>query len=134
MFQMSTKDRIHESIIIPILCITLFLTFVPIFQVDARRNEARVAGNWTFDDGSAKDSSRKGLNGTFVGNPKSVKSIVGKALMFDGKNDAVNIPDSVDINTGGPWTNRTVAAFFKCADISKGQKQVIFKQVVAHEV
>ncbi len=129
MFQTLTTDRIHRFSIVLLFClVSLLFTFLPIMLVEAQRNEATVAGNWTFDDGSAKDSSRKGLNGQFVGDPKSVNGIVGKALQFNGKNDAVNIPDSVDINSGGPYTNRTVAAFFKCADISKNQKQVIYQE------
>ncbi len=129
MFQTLTNNRIHMLSVVLLFClVSLLFTFLPIMLVEAQRNEATVAGNWTFDDGSAKDSSRKGLNGQFVGEPKSVNGIVGKALQFNGKSDAVNIPDSVDINTGGPYTNRTVAAFFKCADISKNQKQVIYQE------
>ena len=129
MFQASNEIRIYKFGIIGLSCIiSLLFTFLPIMQVDARRNEATVAGNWTFDDGSAKDSSNKRLHGVFVGDPKHVSGIVGKALRFNGKSDAVNIPDSVNINTGGPYTNRTVAAFFKCADISKNQKQVIYQE------
>ncbi len=129
MFQTLTNDRIHMLSVVLLFClVSLLFTFLPIMLVEAQRNEATVAANWTFDDGSAKDSSRKGLNGQFVGDPKSVNGIVGKALQFNGKSDAVNIPDSVDINIGGPYTNRTVAAFFKCADISKNQKQVIYQE------
>ncbi|MDE0084438.1 MAG: hypothetical protein OXU23_01900 [Candidatus Poribacteria bacterium] len=129
MFQTLTNNRIHMLSVVLLFClVSLLFTFLPIMWVEAQRNEATVAGNWTFDDGSAKDSSRKGLNGQFVGDPKSVNGIVGKALQFNGKSDAVNIPDSVNINTGGPYTNRTVAAFFKCADISKNQKQVIYQE------
>lgn len=129
MFQTISKDSVHRFSIITLSCIiSLLFTFLLTMQVDAQRNEATVAGNWTFDDGSAKDSSNKRLNGVFVGNPKSVNGIVGKALQFNGKSDAVNIPDSADINSGGPYTNRTVAAFFKCADISKNQKQMIYQE------
>ena len=129
MIQALNKIRIHRFGIIVLSGFTsLLFTFLPIMRVDAQRNEATVAGNWTFNDGSAKDSSNKRLHGVFVGDPKSVNGIVGKALQFNGKSDAVNIPDSVNINTGGPYTNRTVAAFFKCADISKNQKQVIYQE------
>ncbi len=72
-------------------------------RVEAQSDETTVAGNWIFDDGSAKDTSRNGLNGNFVGNPKSIKGIVDKALQFDGQNDAVNIPDSPHINTGAVY-------------------------------
>jgi hypothetical protein len=96
--------------------------------VEAQRNEATVAGNWTFDDGSAKDTSKNAIQGKFVGNPISVAGIVGKAFQFDGKSDGIGLPDSLLINTGGPYTDRTVAAFFKCNDISLKEKQVIFQE------
>lgn len=129
MIQALRKNRVHRFAMVTLSCIAaLLFTFFPILRVDAQRNEATVGGNWTFDDGSAKDSSHKKLNGTFVGNPESVNGIVGKALEFDGEGDAVNIPDSPDINSGGPYANRTVAAFFKCSNATKNQKQVIYQE------
>ena len=123
------KDQIFRfSRVIQTCIISLLFTFLPIMWVEAQRNEATVAGNWTFDDGTAKDSSDKNLNGAFVGEPESIDGIVGKALQFDGKDDAVNIPDSPHINSGGPYTNRTIAAFFKCNDITKHEKQVIYQE------
>ena len=98
-------------------------------SADAQRDEATVAGNWTFDDGSAKDSSKKGLNGNFAGKPQSVDGIVGKALEFNGKDDGIRIPDSVDINTAGPYTDRTIAAFFNCDNVGiDDRKQVIYEE------
>ena len=110
-----------------LLLIALLLLCLPMMQVDAERDEATVALNWTFDDGTAIDTSNNGINGVFVGNPMSVVGIVGKGLQFDGQGDGIGIPDTPLVNTGGPYTDRTVAAFFKCSDISKNQKQVIFK-------
>ncbi len=107
-------------------CILLLL--LPVLCVDAERDEATVAGNWTFEDGTATDTSKNSINGEFVGNPKAVEGIVGKALQFDGESDGINIPDTPLINTGGPYTNRTIAAFFKCHDISINQKQMIFQE------
>lgn len=108
-----------------ILCIVLL--FVP--QANAQRDEGTVAANWTFNDGSAKDSSKKGLDGNFAGKPQAVEGIAGKALKFNGKSDGIKIPDSVDINTGGPYTNRTVAALFNCDDVGiKDRKQVIYEE------
>ena len=51
-------------------CIVLLGVLLPIVAVDAQRDEATVAANWTFNDGSAKDTSKKGLNGNFAGKPK----------------------------------------------------------------
>ena len=98
-------------------------------SADAQRDEATVAGNWTFDDGSAKDTSKKKLNGNFAGKPQSVDGIVGKALEFNGKDDGVKIPDSADINLVGPFTDRTIAAFFNCDNVGiDDRKQVIFEE------
>ncbi len=110
-------------------CIVLSLSVLSIVPVDAQRDEATVAANWTFNDGSAKDSSKKNLNGNFVGGPKAVDGIAGKALKFNGKDDGIKIPDSADINTVGPYTDRTVAALFNCDDVGiDDRKQVIYEE------
>ena len=116
-----------------IICIAsillLLCALLPIMAADAQRDEATAAANWTFNDGTAKDSSKKNLNGNLVGDPKSVDGIAGKALQFDGEDDGIKIPDSADINTGGPYTNRTVAALFYCDDVGiDSRKQVIYEE------
>jgi len=113
-----------------IMSIALLLSAVlPIISANAQRDEATVAGNWTFNDGSANDSSKKKLNGNVVGDPKAVDGIAGKALKFDGEDDGIKIPDSADINSGGPYTNRTIAALFNCDDVGiDSRKQVIFEE------
>lgn len=129
MIRKFNKSSVHRfTIIILSNLILLLFTFLPVLQVDAQRNEATVAGDWTFDNGNAKDTSKNGIHGKFVGNPVSVSGIVGKAFEFNGKGDGIGIPDSLLINTGGPYTDRTVAAFFKCKNISKNEKQVIFQE------
>ena len=111
-------------------CIVLLLgTLLPTIPANAQRDEATVAANWTFNDGSAKDTSKKGLDGNFTGKPQAVDGIAGKALKFNGKSDGIKFPDSVDINTGGPYTNRTVAALFYCDNAKiDDRKQVIFEE------
>ena len=129
MVKVLSKSRQHKYLIMFILClISLVFTFLATMQVDAERDEATVAGNWTFDDGFATDSSKNKLNGTIVGTPKVVDGIIGKALQFDGIGDGIKFPDSEHINTGGPYTDRTVAAFFKCFNTSINQKQLIFQE------
>ncbi|MDE0483737.1 MAG: hypothetical protein OXI67_14235 [Candidatus Poribacteria bacterium] len=129
MFQTLTNDRIHMLSVVLLFClVSLLFTFLPIMLVEAQRNEATVAANWTFDNGSAKDTSKNAIHGKFVGNPISVAGIAGKAFEFDGKGDGIGLPDTPLINTGGPYTNRTVAAFFKCNNISLNEKQVIFQE------
>lgn len=123
---MYRKRKLHIHIG---LTITLSLTmFLFCTSIDAQRDENTVAGIWTFDDGSANDSSNQKHNGILVGKPKSVKGIVGDALRFNGNNDGIRIPDSPRINTGGPFPKRTVAAYFKCDDVNSDQHQVIFEE------
>ena len=108
-----------------VLSILVFLFYTP---AEAQRNENTVAGIWTFDDGTANDTSPQNLNGVVVGKPESVNGIAKKALKFNGTSDGIKIPDSNRINIGGPFPKRTIAAFFKCDDVNKGQKQVIFEE------
>jgi hypothetical protein len=95
----------------------------------AAKDEATVKAIWNFDEGDAADSSGNDVNGTLVGEPEVVDGIVGKALRFDGVDDGVKLPDEEGLNTGGPFTNRTIAAYFKCDDVSiPEQKQTIFEE------
>lgn len=111
---------------IPIICVLLMLTAVSIY---AARDEATVQAIWNFDEGDAADTSGKDVNGTLVGDPEIVDGIVGKALQFDGVDDGVKLPDSNGLNTGGPFMNRTIAAYFKCSDVSiTDHKQTIFEE------
>ncbi len=109
-----------------IICVLLMLIS---FSIYAARDEATVQAIWTFDEGDAADASGKNVNGTLAGEPEVVDGIVGKALMFDGVDDGVKLPDSNGLNTGGPFINRTIAAFFKCTDVDiTDHKQTIFEE------
>jgi len=80
-------------------------------------------------DGNVPDDSANELTGIIVGNPQVVGSPNGKALLFDGVDDGVDIPDSEFINvTNGPWSNRTVIAVFRCDDVNKSEKQTVFEE------
>lgn len=103
-----------------------FVLLIP--QVDAQRDEETVAIVITFEDGLGTDSSGNNINGTIVGNPENVDGIVGKAMEFDGEGDGIKFPDNELINTGGPYTDRTVAAYFNCFDATKTEKQLIFQE------
>lgn len=98
----------------------------------AARDEATIEGVWNFDNGDAADSSGKGLDGTIVGDPEVVDGIVGTALLFDGEDDGVKLPDSVGINTLAQpnfYTDRTIACYFNCTDVdSTEQKQTIYEE------
>ena len=98
----------------------------------AARDEATAEGIWNFDGGDAVDTSGKGLDGTIVGDPEVVDGIVGTALLFDGVDDGVKLPDSVGINTLAQpdfYTDRTIACYFNCDDVDiTEQKQTIFEE------
>ena len=125
MIQILTKYRTFGAPLILLSCLVLVLYSTP---VDAQRSEATVAGIWTFDDGTANDSSNQGLNGVIVGKPKSVKGLANNAFEFNGTSDGIKIPDSPRINITNKVTNRTIAALFNCSDVNKDQKQVIFEE------
>jgi hypothetical protein len=98
----------------------------------AARDEATAEGVWSFEDPDAADTSGKGLDGTIVGDPEVVDGVVGSALLFDGIDDGVKLPDSVGINTIAQpnfYTDRTIACYFNCTDVdSTEQKQTIFEE------
>ena len=98
----------------------------------AARDEATVEGVWSLENQDAADTSGKGLDGTTVGDPEVVDGIVGSALLFDGIDDGVKLPDSVGINTIAQpnfYTDRTIACYFNCDDVdSTEQKQTIFEE------
>lgn len=126
-FSIKKENLAISNFVLISFALSLFL-FVFNTPVEAQRNEGSVSGIWNFDDGTAKDSSNKGLNGVIQGNPKSVDGIAGKALEFNGTTDSIHIPDSPNVNITNIITNRTIAAFFNCKDVSKNQKQVIFEE------
>lgn len=111
---------------VSILSVLLILTSLASF---AARDEDTAQAIWTFDDGDAADSSGKEVNGTLVGEPEVVDGAMGKAFQFDGVDDGIKLPDSNGLNTGGPFMNRTIAAFFKCDDVTvTDQKQTIMEE------
>lgn len=128
MFISLPESNISISSLLLVCISVILLSFSFITTVEAQRDEGRVSGIWNFDDGTANDSSAKGLDGIIVGSPKSVDGIVGKAFEFNGTNDGINVPDSPNINITNIITNRTIAAFFYCNDVSKSQKQIIFEE------
>ena len=111
------------------ICILSVLLILIAVSIHAARDEETVRAIWTFDEGDAADTSGHDVNGTLAGEPEVVDGIVGKALKFDGVDDGVKLPDSNGLNTGGPFLNRTIAAYFNCSDVSiTDQKQTIFEE------
>ncbi|HEX7898863.1 MAG TPA: LamG-like jellyroll fold domain-containing protein [Planctomycetota bacterium] len=80
----------------------------PIRDVD----DAELAGRWNFDQGGA-DASKHGRHGILSGNPVAAAGRAGKALAFDGVDDAVRIPDAEGLTiktlemTVSAWVFRT---------------------------
>ncbi len=129
MLHQITKHKNNGLPITSLFCLIVFVSIaLPIMRGEAERDEATVAAQWTFDDGSANDISGNNINGQIVGQPNAVEGIYDKALEFDGVDDGIKFPDTPFINTGGPYSDRTVSAFFNCRDISKNEKQAIFQE------
>ncbi|MDH4223578.1 MAG: dockerin type I domain-containing protein [candidate division Zixibacteria bacterium] len=60
-----------------------------------------LVGYWKFDEGTgtiAFDSSGYGNNGNLLNGPVWIKGKVGSALMFDGIDDNIEIPDSSSLD------------------------------------
>lgn len=56
-----------------------------------------VVAEYTFDDGTAHDTSDHGHDGTIVGDPATVAGFAGDALSFDGLDDYVVVSDTLDL-------------------------------------
>ena len=73
------------------------------------------------------DDSANSVTGNLIGSPQVVDGLKGKALQFNGVDDGVHIPDAATINLS-THTNHTVVAIFKCADVTKPEKQVVYEE------
>ena len=83
-------------ILITVIAISLMFTLPSFAEIDF---EAAI-GIWLFDEGkgdTVTDLSENGNDGTLNG-PEWVDGKFGKALSFDGKDDAIDISDSDSIN------------------------------------
>jgi hypothetical protein len=77
--------------------------------VQADLNTGLIA-HYSFDDCTATDSSGKANHGTLIGT-QCVNGALGKALLFNGVSDYVEVPDSPTLNptqlTMAAWVNPT---------------------------
>ncbi|MCF7975345.1 MAG: discoidin domain-containing protein, partial [Phycisphaerae bacterium] len=73
------------------------------------------------------DSSANSNTGVIAGAPQVVDGLSGKAMQFNGTSDGIQPPNIATINLG-THQNKTVIAVFKCADVSKPAKQVVFEE------
>jgi hypothetical protein len=94
-----------------ILSLMLALGFVFMYASDSHAvlKDGLVA-YYSFNDGTAKDNSGNGNNGKIIGAPKSVAGKTGNCLDFNGKTDAIDVPDSKTIQlpdalTVAAWIN-----------------------------
>ena len=90
------------------------LLLFPIGDVNAQVPSVGLIAHWSFDEGSgplAGDSSGGGHSGTLMNGPTWTSGIAGSALAFDGIDDYVAIPDSVDFDFGNG--DLTICAWFR---------------------
>jgi len=73
------------------------------------------------------DDSANSHTANLIGSPQVVDGLNGMALQFDGVDDGVHIPDSAMINMS-THQNHTVVAVFKCDDVDKTDKQVVYEE------
>jgi hypothetical protein len=84
---------------------------------------------YLFEDvgGDVPDDSANSHTANLVGSPQVVDGLKGKALQFNGSSDGVHIPDAATVNLS-THQNHTVVAIFKCADVTKPEKQVVYEE------
>jgi hypothetical protein len=84
---------------------------------------------YLFEDIGADvpDDSANDHTANLLGDPQVVPGLKGSALQFDGVDDGIHIPDAAAINTS-THQNHTVVAVFKCADVSKPDKQCVYEE------
>ena len=100
------------------------------WRAEAVPSDAIIAA-WRFEGkgNQIEDTEGKSIHGTIQGNAKRVPGVDGNGLQFDGQKDLFAIPDSAFINTGGPYTDRTITALFFVEDANEsGRKQTIFEE------
>ena len=94
----------------------------------ANTGPSGLVGGWSFDEGSgptAGDRSGRGNNGTLTGGPSwTASGRHGGALVFDGVNDLVTIPDAASLDL----TNQlTMAAWVRPTALGSW-RQVLLKE------
>ncbi|MFB0555861.1 MAG: LamG-like jellyroll fold domain-containing protein, partial [Phycisphaerae bacterium] len=77
--------------------------------------------------GNVPDDSANNHTANLIGSPQVVDGLKGKALQFNGTSDGVHIPDAATVNLS-THQNRTVVAIFKCDDVDKSKKQVVYEE------
>jgi hypothetical protein len=87
-----------------------------------------LVANWTFDDGTARDSSPNGNNGTVTGACASVPGRVNSALALNG--GYVSVPDSPSLN---PTSQLTITAWYNPVSFTgNGNNPIVDKGFTSH--
>lgn len=88
---------------------------------------------WRLDESSGTTAIDQlgSHDAPYVGSPTLgatglVTSDSGTAVVFDGTNDLIAVPDAADINTGGPWAERTIELWFKAEETTS--RQVLYEE------
>ena len=82
-------------------------------------------GHWTFDDHTANDQSGNSRNGTILGGAIFAPSNLGQAIVLDGVDDQVVVPNAPALN---PTNGITLAAWFRPASfVGTGNDPIIDK-------
>ncbi|MCJ7571988.1 MAG: hypothetical protein MUO82_08955 [Candidatus Thermoplasmatota archaeon] len=123
--------------LVGILICTLFIgtviaiipiTFVKIAKADLNKG---LVGYWSFNDGTATDSSGKNHHGIIYGNPQLVTGVVNNALYFNGIDDYIKINHHSDFNFG--IRDFSFALWFK-QDIQGGGTNNNYRQIICKRI
>ena len=113
------------------LLVSMILLLVLAGNAMAQMDPASVTDGhvYLFEDVGANvpDDSPNGHTANLIGDPQVTDGLNGLALQFDGIDDGVHIPDSAMINLS-THQNHTVVAVFKCDDVDKTDKQVVYDE------
>ena len=111
--------------------VSLTLLLVPAGNTVAQLDPASITdGNvYLFENvgTDVPDDSANSNTANLVGSPQIVDGLKGKALQFNGTSDGIHIPDAATINLS-THQNHTVVAIFKCDDVDKSEKQVVYDE------
>lgn len=87
------------------------------------------SGNKAFNEGSiGSDVDGAYSGGPALGQPSLVPTVSNTAVTFDGTDDQVNIPDHADINTGGPYSEKSIETWFSAEAFPSDGRRIIFEE------
>lgn len=96
-----------------------------------RLGEDAADGARAFNEGSTGvpiDGIYRNVPGTAYGKPGLVDN-GNDSVYLDGGDDRCEIPDNADINTGGPYTKKTIETWFRTDAFPDGtNRRVVFEQ------